>query len=61
MRDDAHMRGLIEPRLSRRRLLVRVGAAAGVLSAAYYLLFVQFLGIPLPSGVWSKLWAAAAS
>ncbi len=34
MRDDAHMRGLIEPRLSRRRLLVRAGAAAGVLSAA---------------------------
>jgi hypothetical protein len=34
---------------------------AGVLSIAYYLLFVQFLGIPLPSGVWSSLWAGAAS
>jgi hypothetical protein len=34
---------------------------AVVLSVAYYLLFVQFLGIPLPSGVWSSLWAGAAN
>lgn len=34
---------------------------AAALSVAYYLLFVQFLGIPLPSGVWSSLWTGVAS